>query len=775
MPAGSDGPAGREEEGGDLGGCGPFSATRLHLDNLRVSWRSVLLFLVLLCHWQSIAVAQPASSTAPVRTAPVTRVAADISIDGRLDEEAWRRAPKIGKLVQRLPVSGDEPSERTEVTLLYDDDNLYIGVMCYDSEPDRVLGAQMARDAQLNTDDRVEILLDTFRDQSNAFYFATNPNGAFVDGLVFANGETNEDWDAIWLVRAEKNSEGWSAEFSLPFKSLNFPSTGTVWGFNLSRTIQRKLEEVRWSGAQFQMQFFQPSEAGEITGLEGLEQGVSLDVRPFISQRWTHNNPTGDDTVLGKGGLDMFYNITPSLRLSTTFNTDFGETEVDNRQINLTRFGIFFPEKRTFFLQDAGVFNFATTGVDQPGGVPPPGAEIFPFFSRRIGLLGGQEVPIDYGFKLTGKVGRTEVGVLDVQTRDTPFVADNNLFVGRIRQNFLRQSYVGAIVTNGNPARPESSSTIGADLRLATSDFLGKGRNAVFNAWGLKSNNEGVTESNASYGFAAAYPNDRYAAQFMFREIQENFVPALGFVQRRNVRMSRLGLSFNPRPPRGRGVQQMFHDFFWTRFTRLDNGMVETERLHFTFFDWHLDSGDSIHSLFGMDRSFERLFEPFEISPGVVLPPGEYRFTPWRFFFTSAQKRRLQASVGANIGTFWSGTAKTILAGLRYQMPPKFSISLNSNQTFANLPQGNFVARIFSSQINYSVSTFLSFATLVQFDNRSDNLGLQTRVRWTLEPGNDLFFIFGQGWIQEPDEHGNLDFRPQDSRLATKLQYTFRF
>ncbi len=730
-------------------------------------------------------IAQQPGEPAPVRSAVVTAVQSAITIDGVLDEAPWRQSPKIGDLVQRIPRAGARPTERTEVTLLHDRDNLYIGVMCYDSEPSRVLASQMARDASLNPDDRLSIILDTFRDQSNAFHFSTNPNGALVDGLVFANGETNEDWDAIWIVKTQRSNQGWSAEFSIPFKSLSFPAGETVWGFNISRIIQRKLEEVRWTGARFQTQFFQVSEAGEITNLEGLEQGVGLDVRPFIAQRWFHEGPTGNDVVRGKPGLDLFYNLTPSLRLSTTVNTDFGETEVDARQINLTRFSIFFPEKRSFFLQDAGVFNFATTGIDQPGGIPSTGAEIFPFFSRRIGLLRAQEVPIDYGVKLTGRAGRTEIGVLNVRTRESPGVAANNLVVGRFRQNFLEQSYVGTIFTGGNPARAPadrpgadslasfSSSTLGVDMRLATSNFLGTDRNMLVNAWGLKTNRPGISDKNASYGFGAYYNNDRFQGQVIWREIQENFDPALGFVQRSNVRMLRVGASYNPRPKPATGIQQMFHDVFYTRFTRLDNGLVETWKLYFTLVDWHFNSGDSLHSLFDLNPTYERLFEPFEIAPGVVLPPGEYRFTPMRIFFTSAQKRKLQGSIGLTFGNFWSGTARTVQTGLRYQLPPQFTISLTTNQTFANLPEGHFVARIFSTQINYAVSPFLSFSNLIQFDNRSGNLGLQSRVRWTLQPGNDVFFIFGQGWVQETG--GFYDFRQQDSRLATKLQYTFRF
>jgi hypothetical protein len=718
--------------------------------------------------------AQQNAVTGAARSAVVTAITAEIRIDGVLDEPVWQTAPKIGDLVQREPNEGESPSERTDVTLLHDADNLYIGVMCYDSEAKRVIGTQMARDAMLNSDDRISIVLDTYRDQRNAFFFATNPAGALVDGLVFANGQSNNEWDAIWTVRTRRTSQGWSAEFAIPFKSLSFPAGRSVWGFNFSRNIYRKLEEDRWSGARLRSQFLQVSEAGEITILGDLSQGIGLDVRPFTAGRWLHTGATGQNTVTGKPGLDLFYNFTPSLKLTTTVNTDFGETEVDARQINLTRFSLLFPEKRSFFLEDAGVFNFASTGgVNPPGGIPGTGAEVFPFFSRQIGLLAGEEVPIDFGVKLTGKAGRTDLGLLNVRTRDTSIAPNKNFFAGRVRQNFFQQSYVGAIVTSGHPALPISSTTVGADVRLATSRFLGGRRNLVFNAYGLRSINEGNSDRDKSFGFAAQYPNDKYDAQIIVREIQENFRPALGFVQRRNVRMLRVGASYNPRPEDFLGIQQMFHDVFFTRFTRLDNGQVESWDLYITPLDWHLKSGDSLHSLVDINPTYERLFAPFVIFPGVVLPPGEYRFTRFRGAFASAQKRRLTANISGSFGNYWSGRAETIRMTVGYKAPPNFVISFTTDQTFARLPQGDFIARIHSSQINYAVSPFLSFSNLIQYDNQSRNLGWQSRIRWILRPGNDVFLVFNQGWIEDPAH--NYRFRKQDSKVSAKLQYTFRF
>jgi Domain of unknown function (DUF5916)/Carbohydrate family 9 binding domain-like len=720
---------------------------------------------------------QPALPEPATKSAVVTRTTDAITIDGVLDEPIWKVAPTIGELTQRQPDEGRDPTERTDVTLLYDRDNLYVGVIAYDSEPHRVIGTQMARDASLAADDRVEILLDTFRDQRSAFYFATNPSGALVDGLV-GSGQLNADWDAIWDVRTSRTDQGWTAEFMIPFKSLSFPSGRGVWGFNIARHIYRRLEEGRWSGARLDTQLYQLSEAGEVTSLVDLTQGIGLDVRPFLAGRWLRVG--GKDDFSGKPGLDLFYNITPSLKLTATFNTDFGETEVDARQINLSRFSVLFPEKRSFFLQGASVFTFASIGPEPAGGIPPAGADVYPFFSRQIGLLGGQEVPIDAGVKLTGTVGRTDVGFLGVRTGDlinaenVLIVSEKNFVVGRVKRNLLQQSYIGAIFTSGHPAEGQSGQTIGADVRLATSHFLGRPNNFVVNGYAVKGMVDGAAGRDWSYGFTAHYPNDKFNAQIAYREIQENFKPGLGFVQRDNVRLFRIAGSYNPRPKDFLNVLQMFHDVYYTRFTRLDNGEVESWDLYVTLLDWHLTSGDNIHGMFDFNPTYERLFEPFEISPGVFLLPGEYRFTRFRSnLLSTATKRRLSGSVNLMYGGYWSGNAEQVTASLTYKVPPRFTISVSTNQTFARLPEGDFTARIFTSNVNYAATPRLSLSNLIQYDNRSRNLGWQSRVRWTLQPGNDLFFAFNQGWIQE--DGGDLRFRTQDTKLSAKVQASFRF
>ncbi|HUP41047.1 MAG TPA: DUF5916 domain-containing protein [Vicinamibacterales bacterium] len=746
-------------------------------------YRCVSVLSLMFCVIAGVARHAAAQGDPPaVRSTAVTSIATPISIDGVLSEGAWSSAPKIGDLIQRQPDTGQPPTERTDITLLRDADNLYIGVHAYDAEPDRVVGTQMIRDASLNADDRIEIVLDTFRDQRSAFYFATNPAGALVDGLAFANGQLNTEWDAIWHVRTTRTSTGWTAEFAIPFKSLSFPADANVWGFNIARIISRRLEDDRWSGARLDTQFLQISEAGEITNLSGLTQGIGLDLRPFLAGRWLHLGGTGRDEFTRKPGLDVFYSVTPSLRLTATFNTDFGETEVDARQINLTRFSLLFPEKRAFFLEGAGVFSFASTGPETPGGIPGTGADLYPFFSRQIGLLGGREIPLDAGLKLTGAIGRTEVGVLSVRTRqlrvaDAQLADDEGFFIGRVKRNLFEQSYVGAIFTQGNPARGLSAQTYGVDTRLATSKFLGRQRNFVVDGFAVRGVNSpagAASNDDWSYGFSAAYPNDKFDAQIAVREIQRNFRPALGFVQRDNVRLLRIGASYNPRP-KFLNIQQIFHDFYYTQFTNLDNNLVESRDAYISLFDWHLRSGDSVHAIMDVNPVYERLFEPFEISPGVFLPIGEYRFTRFRSNAMTAARRRLSVSASVGSGSYWSGKAEQVTASMSFKLPPRFIASVSTNQTFARLPQGNFITRIFTSNIGYTASPRLSFSNLIQYDNRSRNLGWQSRVRWTLQPGNDFFLSFNQGWIQDELENRRMQFRVQDSRVSMKFQYSYRF
>lgn len=694
----------------------------------------------------------------------VTRATAKVSLDGALDEAAWSAAQNIGEIKQREPQEGVAATERTEVKLLTDDDNLYIGIHCFDAAPEKVVGTQMARDGDLDADDTIEILLDTFHDRRNAFYFATNPAGALVDGLIIENSRRiNFDWNAIWEVKAKRRPDGWSAEFALPFKSLSFNPGQDTWGFNVSRTIVRKLEEDRWAAPRLDARFTQVSEAGEISGLAEAQQGRGLDARPYVAGRFSRENE-GGNALQGKAGGEVFYNITSGLRFTGTINTDFAETEVDNRQINLTRFPLFFPEKRAFFLENVGVFSFGSGGGFG-------GGELIPFFSRRIGLAEGREVPITAGGRLTGKVGQFDVGVLGVRTRAAGDIPAKNFFVGRVKRKLFTQSYVGGIYTNGDPADATGSRTLGADVNLSTANFLGNRRNFNLGAYYLQTNKEGVTGDNKAYGVSANYPNDRWDFFSDARHVGASFSPALGFVPRRAVDRLFLGAVYKPRPKKFLNVRQMFNEFFFTGFRRNDFKRVESWRLFTAPLNWEFNSGERVEA--NWVRQFERLFAPFEIADGVTIPAGGYRYDRFRLEFETASKRPWEVSATWWFGTFFTGRSHEISTDFVYKLAPHLRVALSADQTFARLPQGNFVARVLTARADYAFTPLLTLSNFVQFDNESRNLGWQSRVRWILKPGNDLFLVFNQGWQQNP--RGGFSYRAANTRLTGKLQYTLRF
>lgn len=725
---------------------------------IRSSAAAFCLLLMLMAGVQ----AQPPRDV-PANSVVVRPAASKINLDGVLDEPAWDLAETLGRILQREPRPGEPASEGTEVRLLIDSGHLYIGVACFDSEPEKIVGTQMARDADLEIDDSVAILLDTFHDRRNAFYFATNPAGALVDGLIIENQQSiNYDWNAIWNVAVKRHSQGWSAEFAIPFKSLSFDPGRDVWGFNFSRTIIRRIEEDRWSSPRLDVEFTQVSEAGQIAGLSAAEQGRGLDIRPFAVGRWIRDD-RGGNRFEGDIGGDVFFNITPGLRLTSTVNTDFAETEVDNRQINLTRFPLFFPEKRSFFLENAGVFDFGRTVVRQ--------LETIPFFSRRIGLLDGREVPILAGTKLTGKAGRFDIGALAIRTQRTRFTEPKNYFVGRFKRNLFKQSFIGAIYTEGDPANLQSSRTIGADIRLATSNFLNTGRNFAVDAYAMKSTRTGLTGDDTSFSVVASYPNDRWWGYAEYRHVGSDFSPALGFVQRRAIDKFSVRAEFNPRPKDFLNVRQMFNEFSFTAYRRNDVGSIESWRLFTAPVNWEFNSGDRFE--FNWVPTFERLFVPFEIADGVNLKPGDYNFTRYRLEFETAAKRPWQAEVTWWFGTWWSGRADELFADLLFKFGPRFQAGINMEQTFAELPEGNFVARVWALRADYAFSPFFTVANFIQYDNESRNLGWQSRIRWILRPGNDFFLVFNHGWEQEP--RGGLRFRNAGTRIVGKLQYTFRF
>ncbi|MHC4220183.1 MAG: carbohydrate binding family 9 domain-containing protein, partial [Planctomycetota bacterium] len=365
----------------------------------------------------------------------IVRTETPPTIDGVLDEPMWGQAAVIDNLTQVEPLEGVAPTRQTEIRILFDDQLIYFGVRCFDPEPDRIVARQLGRDGSLDSDDRVELVIDPIFDRRSGFFFATNPVSARLDGLVVNNRQIDIEWDGIWYAKSSIDDQGWVAEFAIPFQTISFNPKTTRWGFNLERVVRRDREVSRWSGPSRNLEIQSVANAGVLEGIRDITQGLGLDVKPYAKGTYEHG-PTSDDFSV-TGGADLFYKLTPAITLTLTFNTDFAETEVDERQVNLTRFPLFFPEKRDFFLQDAGIFRF--------GGIR---RNPLPYQSRRIGLdENGLPVRILAGAKVTGRQSGWNLGFLTTYMDNTPTVDHKLLSVARVSRDVLDESAVGFIAT----------------------------------------------------------------------------------------------------------------------------------------------------------------------------------------------------------------------------------------------------------------------------------------------------------------------------------------
>ena len=712
----------------------------------------------------------PHLRAADVRQAAVQRVTGKIQVDGLLNEPVWRDNPNIGDFVQNAPHSGESPTEATQVWLAYSRDALYIAVRCQDRSPRQVVATEMRRDADLDDNDNIEIVLDTYHDHRNAYYFATNAVGALVDGRITENQDPRMEWDGIWNVRTRIDDQGWTAEFEIPFKTMGFSPGMQTWGFNVSRRVARLLETSRWASPSLDVQLSHAAKAGEITGLEGPSQGVGLDVKPYGIAGFNRDIETGKGTeATGDAGVDFFYRVTSNLVSSTTINTDFAETEVDARQVNLTRFELFFPEKRSFFLEDAGVFDFAQSG----GGGYHHSNDLLPFFSRKIGLVDEREVPIRIGEKLTGKLGRFDVGLLDVRTGDLKeqgnvLVPAANLAVGRVKANFLSQSYLGAMFTSGDPTGLTHNSLGGADLKLATSNFLKSEKNLSLTLFGSKTRTTGLRGRDNAYGGVISYPNDLISGEYKWMKMEENFNPALGFVPRPGVRISSGRIEAAPRPDIW-NIRQMRFSLNYSDYYNLRQGAAETTELQVSPLSVEFNGGEELS--YEWSRSTERLFEPWEIRDGITVPAGKQRFSSHSVRGSTSQTKPFSIGADFATGSFYSGTRRELGLEFTWRKNRHLSTALEVEQNWVRLKEGSFNATVLMYRLDYSFTPLIGLTSFVQYDTDSQNIGLQSRLRWILTPGNEFFIVFNQGWEQD-----RLDrFQSAQTRFRVKLNYTFRF
>ncbi|HTM34324.1 MAG TPA: DUF5916 domain-containing protein, partial [Vicinamibacterales bacterium] len=552
-----------------------------------------------------------------------------------------------------------------------------------------------------------------------------------------------------------RNANGWTAEIWIPFLTLNFKPDLRSWHFNVQRRIQALLETDRWASAARQYQVTQTSRAGVLTGLPDIDLGRGLSVRPALRGGAGVPAPDADVDADLKPSLDVTQRLGSNVLASATVNTDFAETEVDTRRTNLTRFPLFFPEKRTFFLEGDDIFSFGL-GLGQ---------DVLPYFSRRIGLVDGQEVPIIAGGKVNGRAGNANFGGLVIGTNDRENVVDDEalMAVGRVKQNLWRESWVGAIATFGDPLNRSGRWLTGADFTYATSRFRGD-KNFLVGVWGLVTDQTSGSDASST-GFKVDYPNDKWDMQLTYKRIGSDFEPAIGFVPRRSVQLINAGLDNRTRIASG-PLQQLVHEF--EPFVALDlNNRWESYRVFFAPLNWRFRSGDRVE--FNLNPVGERLVAPFEVSDGVVIAPGSYHWRQYRLEAGTAQKRRFYTQLTWWFGGFYDGSIDQIIWTSAWNPTALWTIEFSGERDIGKLPAGDFDQTLVGTRVRLNVSPDLSVSSYIQYDTVSDLLGVNTRLRWTFRPEADLFIVYNHN-VRSLVDRWQLD----SNQIVVKVQYAWR-
>lgn len=706
------------------------------------------------------------------RTMEAVRLRPDesVTMDGRLDEPVWMRAQPATDFVQQDPVNGAPATEPTDVRIVYTADALYIGVMCFDSEPDRWIGYQRRRDEFLQSDDRFMFSIDTYLDGRTAYFFEMNPSGLMGDALR-GIGVNNHQWNGIWTGLATRNDRGWFLEIEIPFRTLNFDPASDAWGINFQRTVRRKNEESLWSGWLYNQGLNRMTNAGLLTGISDVSQGFGLDLQPWGLASFTSAPGRGDATTRGKGdaGFDAFYSVTPQLRAVATVNTDFAQTEVDQRQVNLTRFSLLFPERRNFFLDGSTFFDFRSAAAGGTAGT------VNPFFTRRIGLGGdGTPQPVTYGAKLTGQMGAHDIGIMQVQTADDGDLAGENFTAMRVKRRMFSQSYVGGIYTRRAERTDTGTAahTSGLDFLLGTSSFRGSDNLQLSGYYLHAPKPDAGRAKSSAYGFELEYPNDLWNAEIVYREVQENFQPAVGFVTRTGYRLYATEVIFGPRPENLPWLRRYTLGTEIDLLVDPDDGRTLTRVVEFPF-ALDLQSQDEVQV--SVINSHERLERDFEIGEATLAAGRTFDFTRVRAQVSTANHRTVALTPSVEWGQFFSGHLMEAGLNVTLRMRPGLIAYLSGEINHVDLPEGTpFTARLYRAVLENQFSPWIALVNNVQYDTQSAVIGWQSRFRWIVKPGNDLYVVYTHNWRDDPLD---LDrrFTTLDQRGASKVIYTVRF
>lgn len=647
-------------------------------------------------------------------------------IDGILNDPVWSSALPISDFKQEEPIPGNDPTFKTVVRILYDDENLYVGIMCYDTEPDKIIARELKLDGKWSGDDNIAILFDTYNDNRTAYWFGTNPLGMRDDALLtsgFGFSGFNEEWHGIWDVRSAIVDSGWSTEIVFPFSTFKFSSNEEqIWGINFQRKIQRTGESVQWTAYEKDRNFFTVASAGDLIGLRGISRGKPIYLKPFFTTG-IQKNPFEKKYVY-KPGLDIKYGISQMLSLDVTFNTDFAQVESDKAQINLTRFPLFFPEKRDFFLEGRNVFNFTLGGSNNL------------FYSRRIGINKGEEVPIIAGAKLVGRLNDFELGVINMQTESKGNEPTTNYGLARGKFDLFDQSYAGFLISN-KVSKNGFNTVYAADAVLTTSNFLGD-KILSFGSGIAKSNEKNSSENSWAGKFYLDYPNDLINQYASYIFIQKNFNPAMGFISRNGIQSYIYNLKLTPRVEWGE-ISKLNFILIESSFDFDKNNILLTGNFAIQPFGFSTQKGDKVG--LKIERKFDNVEESFEIFNSVFINRGKYWFTNYQLNIAAAPGRDVYGEILSEAGSFYNGNKKSIATNFVWIINKHLSLSADYEFNRILLDQSKFSTHEFGSRIRYDFSTMLYSSIFAQFNNQLNEINLNYRFNWQPNIGSNFYFV----------------------------------
>ena len=699
-------------------------------------------------------------------------------IDGRLTDEAWSLAPAQGNFIQREPAYGSPATEQTEFRILYDARTLYIGVWVWDTTPGGIMGSEMKRDAGLNKGDQLKITIDTFHDHRNAFYFSTNPLGAYKDANTVENGRTiNYDWNAVWDNKTSIDDKGWYVEIAIPLSQLRFRTSigESEWGLNLCRILFRRNEESYW--VPFPREwgpsgFARVSNAGVLQGLRDLRSRRRLELVPYVLPAASRDYVTQTEGEAdAKYGADFKIGLTDDLIADVTYHTDFAQVEADQEVVNLTRFSLFFPEKRQFFTESAGIFDFgkAVAGLGGDAAATDPGLLAL-YYSRRIGLVDGQQVPIIGGGRVTGKIGDYTLGVLNITTEEARLAARQvdtaNFTVIRVKRNVLAQSSVGTLLLNSENGISEYNRAVGVDAGLVL------GQHVTFTGLAARTFSPGAGESSEQMAAVAdfAWKNDRFNYGAQYQDIGKSFNAEMGYIPRLDIRAGKAKAGWTPRPKWG-GIRQ----FLFTGATEyFENhaGVVESRTHELSA---QMQRQDTSGAFAAVIREFDRLSAPFTTA-GTVLPPGAYAWTTSTFSYSSNRTKRVYGTLGADLGGYYSGERQSLRANVTIQAGKTLLFEPNYTHNRVDLPgRPLYTSNVVNFRVSHSFSPDFYLKGFVQYNDDRDTASFNFLWWYHYKPGSDLYVVYNQGWdLDVPLTSRDLppsSYRVRSRSLQVKLTY----